>query len=271
MKRNGIMRSLLFCCWLAGLLLLNACYEEQEGCLDPEAVNYEVSADINGGCVYPALSFSVDHQWGDSLFSYDSLYRDVEGDTFQIRFMGLFVRELEVDTGGAWVRANTSQREWPLKRGLTQTAGERIGLIESRNFSSEWGRLSYLGAFDEFRMRLGLRELDQVDRDAIDSEHPLNLRSQMYDTLDQEYVGWAFSFRTDTSADAELRWVRAETEWSMSFSQAFMGEWLPGENSDLEFELDYEVLLENFRINASEAEMRNAINAQWQAALRLRE
>jgi|GEM_PF-1211435 len=265
------MRKLMFCCWIIGLLLLHACYEEQEGCLDPVAVNYDVSADFNGGCTYPALSFSVDHQWGDSLFSYDSLYRDVEGDTFQIRFIGLFVRELAVDTGTAWVRANATDRDWPLRTGSTRTEGERIGLIESRNFSTQWGRLSYLGAFEEFRMTLGLGALDQVDPGSIDSEHPLNLRSQMYDTLNKRYVGWAMSFRTDTSADAELQWVRSENEWVMNWTQSFIGEWLPGENSQLEFELDYELLLANFRIDATESERRNAVNDQWQAALRLRE
>jgi hypothetical protein len=57
----------------------------------------------------------------------------------------------------------------------------------------------------------------------------------------------------------------------MNWTQSFIGEWLPGENSQLEFELDYELLLANFRIDATESERRNAVNDQWQAALRLRE
>jgi hypothetical protein len=70
---------LAFCC----LVLFCSCYEEREGCLDPAAVNYVVSADINADCNYPRLSFSVSHVWGDSIYSPDSFYYDADSTPYQ--------------------------------------------------------------------------------------------------------------------------------------------------------------------------------------------
>jgi hypothetical protein len=51
---------------------LMACLEKEEGCLDPNALNLDVTADVNANCDYPSIRFNVSHRWirpmeGDSL------------------------------------------------------------------------------------------------------------------------------------------------------------------------------------------------------------
>lgn len=260
--------------WLlgfVGLVLAVGCYEEQEGCLDPVAVNYDVSADINADCEYPRLSFSVDHRWGEETYSPDSFYTDAVGDTFQLRFFGLFVRELAVDTGLNWTLLNPTERNWRLINNAMITETEAIGFIQAQNLQSNWGLLDFLGSFDGLRMQLGLGPLETVDPAEVSSNHPLNIRSQMYDTLEQAYYGWVLRYRTDTASGTPIRQITSAPGQEIEWSQSVSGTFPPAVNSSLVFELDYAELLGEFRIDDSTADIRSAINERWEQSLILRE
>jgi len=258
---------------LASLVLLHTwgCYEEQEGCLDPMAVNYDVSADINADCVYPTLSFSVDHRWGEQIYSPDSFYRDAAGNPFQLLFFGLFVRELEVDTGTAWASLNSSRRDWLLVNNAIVDAPAPVGFIQARYFKNDWGELEFFGAYDSVRMQLGLGSIETADPLQLSESHPLNIRPQMYDTSEQKYYGWVLRFRTDTASGTPIRQLTSLPEEQVEWSQAADGTFIPATNASLIFSLDYAVLLRDFRADNLPFYNRTAINGQWSQALTLRD
>jgi len=247
------------------------CYEEQEGCLDPMATNYDVSADINANCQYPSFSFSVDHRWGDDLFSMDSFYTDAAGNSFQILFFGLFVRDIEVDTGMGWVLLNASKQEWSLINNANLEASDPIGFIQARNFENSWGELDYFGVFDSVRMQLGLGPLEDVDPNLLREDHPLNQNSQMYDTTNQSYYGWVLRYRADTASGTPIHQVSSTKGQRISWSQQATGDIMTAENKSFIFELNYELLFGNFRIDNLPFNNRSAINENWSTALILRE
>ena len=47
---------------------LTGCYEERSGCLDPDAADYDLQADVAcpDCCTYPELSVRVSSAWGDT-------------------------------------------------------------------------------------------------------------------------------------------------------------------------------------------------------------
>jgi len=252
------------------LVLFCSCYEEQEGCLDPAAVNYVVSADINADCEYPSLSFSVSHVWGDSIYSPDSFYYDADSTPYQIRFLGLFVRELEVDTGLRWTLLNPKLRTWPLQRQDLVETTEAVGFIQSRNFETDWGQLDFLGVFQGIRLTIGLGPLETVDPNALESNHPLNIRPQMFDTLSERYHGWVFQYRTDTAEAAEVFRLKSLPQQEISWMQSVEGRFPPAVNSQIFFDLDYQALFSDFRVADSPDRQRQVINENWSEALTVR-
>ena len=49
-------------------LLFCGCYESEEGCLDPLAKNYDVSADEAGPCNYPDLTMELNQVYDTLIF-----------------------------------------------------------------------------------------------------------------------------------------------------------------------------------------------------------
>ena len=68
---------------------LTGCYEERSGCLDPDAADYDLQADVAcpDCCTYPELSVRVSSAWGDTTVVVGNTYTDGGGNPFQlIRF-----------------------------------------------------------------------------------------------------------------------------------------------------------------------------------------
>ncbi len=100
------------------LVMLFACKEPVEGCLDVDAVNYNVLADdpCEDCCTYPVLEVQFNHQYDTLLFSYDSIYNFAGSDAqfekvvyylsdFQLRsstdsFEVIDTRDLDLLSGG---------------------------------------------------------------------------------------------------------------------------------------------------------------------------
>ena len=74
--------------WLAlmSMVFLSSCYEEQEGCLDLLAANYNAAADkdCDGCCTYPSLRVGLVNQWNDQNFILNDTFTNLQGQSFII-------------------------------------------------------------------------------------------------------------------------------------------------------------------------------------------
>lgn len=92
---------------LSLLLLLTACYEPAEGCLNRRAANFDLDADsaCDGCCTFPQLTLRFESVWptpdGDRLFSPDSIYYDATGQPFRLRRLRFYWSEVAVLRVGA--------------------------------------------------------------------------------------------------------------------------------------------------------------------------
>ncbi|MBK7223607.1 MAG: hypothetical protein IPH94_20580 [Saprospiraceae bacterium] len=82
------MASKLLYGWLAMMTIVSlaSCYEEQDGCLDLLAANYNAAADkeCEGCCTYPSLRVSLVNQWNDRNFILNDTFTNLQGQSFII-------------------------------------------------------------------------------------------------------------------------------------------------------------------------------------------
>ena len=111
----------LFC--LLTIVLLSACYEPTEGCLDVRATNFNLDADEACGdcCTFPTLSLQFSNLW-----SYDDTIVSLRLDTFY------------VDAVGNPFRFERIRFYWSDLR-LVTAAGEELRLIDSLDLSIAQG------------------------------------------------------------------------------------------------------------------------------------
>lgn len=84
-------------------LLLTACYEDVNDCLDLDATNFNILADegCSDCCTFPSLSIEVARMWGDTTFLLTDTLSDGAGNDFKLIRFRVYLTELElVGLGG---------------------------------------------------------------------------------------------------------------------------------------------------------------------------
>ena len=269
-----IMRSWLF---LPIILLLSACYEPKEGCLDIEATNYDVSADdmCPKCCTYPKLSVQVLHYVvspanPDSVFTmkYATKYQGLL-DSNQFFFLDrgrFFISNVKlIRDSGEEVGVKDSVL-------LPRIFGDSI-LVEN-NFSkhdrdilqaASLGIVRTVGMFSGVKFTLGVPQivLDEVQVDSIKTG-ALFVRNDTlsYDSL-TGIIPTRFILRPDTLADMpkiDFRF-KEPREITLLFAQPVVIE--RGFNIKLVLGFNYSILLKDVDFkNDDAAIIRTKIDSQ---------
>ena len=181
------------------LLFLTSCYEDREGCLDINATNFNVEADIAcvDCCTYPALQLDFQHKvvLADTVLnlSYvDSTYRDGFGNPFRISNIQYYLSGFHlIRTGGDTLQvADTLQ--------ITKSDGETITikddflLVNPGVFGFEsLGTFRTEGDYAGIGFNFGIGPVaNQLDTTYFEEDHPLSAQNpNMY--LGNE--GYAFA------------------------------------------------------------------------------
>lgn len=196
------------------LLLAGACYEPIEGCLDVDAVNYDVAADRNDAalCNYPELRLAFQHLYakGDTAYRLgllDSVYYDQQGQPFRINTVRYYLSNIHLvfADGSEEELEESIEIEIPQAGGgiLRRTIEDNFALVSprvSRNYIL--GQLRRAGEVQEIRFFLGLQGLaNQALPPSFPDNHPLRLvDSTLYFNLDSGYVFQYIEIFRDTIA-----------------------------------------------------------------------
>ncbi len=84
--------------FIGWIIILNSCYESKEGCLDPLSSNYDVSSDndCTDCCIYPSISWKLDHQNGDiTLILGDTIFNNLN-DSFLVLDQKFYISGVSV-------------------------------------------------------------------------------------------------------------------------------------------------------------------------------
>lgn len=196
------------------LLFLTSCYEEQDGCLDLNATNYDVTADNvcpDDCCTYPSLNLSFRHlivptDDPDTSFflRYNTFYPtyDTPLDTFTIERIRYFLSNIRL------VRPS-GEEVFILDSITVNIEGESVQIEDSfakvdRDIAQtvNVGTIITEGAFDRIRFNVGLDSfLLKTDPTSVPSTSQLNVSNDtlLYmDTINVTYLSSLVVFNRDT-------------------------------------------------------------------------
>lgn len=258
MKRSTNKLSLIA---LLFALLVSACYERTEGCLDVRATNYNVRADdpCEDCCTFPTLSISVLHRIAaegnpDSLVTFNInrplALSNHPDELFQFTRIQLYLSNIEFLHQGRVFAITDTIRLWLAQGGGFQPADltNDFQRIEPSFSSATLGSLEYVGPVDLIRFTIGLAQpIAQLDQTRIPNNHPLAIAA---DSVNYEpdfgLVSAQVALLRDTVPGADSLGIRSFQPVTLGVPVEFDIE--PGFNVRLQFRALYHELLQGANI-----------------------
>lgn len=215
--------------WFFILLIffLTSCYENQEGCQDIFAENFDASADdpCADCCIYPSLSLSISHRI-DTL-DYSPIYKlyNGMGDSFHIISAGLLISEYELLQSTGTIRTSDRKDFAFSNSNETTNLHDDFTSIIAGSTTATIGDHKSIGAVESVKLELGLSANNSaILADGLQDTHPLGAGSTFrigvdtlisgfievyYDTLARDTVRYtlppvlAHTFLADTAFTIE--------------------------------------------------------------------
>ncbi|MDF1698462.1 MAG: hypothetical protein P1U56_21605 [Saprospiraceae bacterium] len=190
MNQSSLFNVIYFCIVALLLTHVTSCYSPVEGCLDPEATNYSITADndCDDCCVYPELSTSIFHENLDTTFILgDTIINDFEQQISLVDFVYLL--------SDFQVYSEDSVYEVTDVVSLIGSDGELIVKddiirVTRDDFTFEIGTAIFDGNVNQFSFKVGLSTALNENRfsEVIDG-HPLTTDPDtLYDDITETYV-----------------------------------------------------------------------------------
>lgn len=171
----------IFICLLAVIGIFTSCLEEQSGCIDSRASNYDVSADdpCDDCCNYPSIKITFRHVFDTLNFSTSSVYEDSFGNDYQLQDFAYFISSPAlVDSEGTEYPALEKIEAICLSgtSELTDSIPAQVGLVNSITEVLTFDRFPASGGFEELRFQIGLGVCtNHVDTNSIEEDNLLRL------------------------------------------------------------------------------------------------
>ncbi|MCW5924264.1 MAG: hypothetical protein KIS77_18220 [Saprospiraceae bacterium] len=154
------MSRISFAVILVAVLLLPACFEPKEGCLDIEATNFDAAADRNCCCQYPRLRLETVQRFDTLQYLPDSLYQNDAGQIFRIKSVVFYLSEFELfQDNGLFAVSDTVQLFTYAPTGgdtLKETFIKDFLLVRRTPVDNPVGEFQPTGVFERVKVRLGL-------------------------------------------------------------------------------------------------------------------
>lgn len=173
------------------VLILPACYEPQEGCLDPLAKNYDVSADEAGTCNYPSLIIDIEQIY-DSLTFFPGRPLPAGGvDSIKIDTFQCLLSAFSLLDRDGMREYTTSRRTIDQQDGSALNVRDDLIAMKASRSSYTVGRFAKPGEYDSLRFQAGLPAAwKKVDLNSLPGAHPLNNVSKL--ALDEDRSNHAY-------------------------------------------------------------------------------
>lgn len=188
--------------FITSFFILIACYENKEGCLDINATNFDVSADISCDdcCNYPLLRINVLHRIKDAQL--DTFYNLVIDQAitldsihfFNVKNIRYYISDVKLKRAdGTLVGVNNE-----IELSVTPPNADTIPFFQEDNFAlisrrtprnNNIGTLSQNGDFVGVQFKIGLAEnINQTNPNLVPLTHPLHITGEMYDKASSKYI-----------------------------------------------------------------------------------
>ena len=263
-------------------VLLLGCYEDREGCLDRQAVNFDLDADV--GCIdccqYPVLRVSFAHRWEEEAFGLaPRVYLDGQGNPFRIKRIRYYWSNLELIETGGQVRTVTDSIAVRIVTETGDTVSQRLSdnyvLVDPSNPQSRiLGTFPYAGSYARLRAVFGL---DSVANRAVPislpQRHPLAPQVDgQHISTEEGYMFARIEYYPDTlSSSALVTLVVGGSAGRQPLLMDFPASMTLGSGYDalLEIEANYARWFEQIDVRADTATVRQQLETHFSSAFKV--
>ena len=194
--------------WVVLLIVLSlvGCYDDKEGCLDPNAVNFDVSADKDCCCQYPALTLNVSWKENDTTFlSLNKVFLDDAQQPYKLLGVRFYLSHLEaVDVNQNAVDVNGESEKWVYGAGNVPEkakVSDNVLLIKQTQADYKLGTFKRPGTYQGIRLDIGLdAQQNAVIPDSLSGENVLGFKPDSMWVAPKMYIQQQWIVMTDTSS-----------------------------------------------------------------------
>ncbi len=243
------------------IILLTSCGAEEEGCLDIQATNFNVSSDVACGdcCTYPTLSMRINHIKNDSLtFDLNEVYLDNSNIPFTVNSVQFYVSELELIKTNGETATVSDQITVTLNDNSIVDLTDNLALY-TKNIGSytedNFGSIQTTGVFSKVRFYVGLNNpTNQTLPASVTDEHPLATQTEsMYWNATDGYIFNKIGIQTDTSDATITTYEIGTTGNQVLIELDYPISVVAGFDVALNIDLDYGKLLEGINFQSDDA------------------
>lgn len=246
-------RFILYCLYIYALA---GCYTRKEGCLDTLATNYDVTADdacINSCCLYPRLTLTLLHQWGDSVLSPSDMLVNEAGQYFRLTDVRCYVSSVSLHNRSG----STNQTVTFLSRTDGQTVPDDFLLLRLADKTLTGPQFRMYGETDSITIQTGLtEEIADASWETLPETHVLSPKNQLKTRdnalasliikvtlmrIGQEDLPLSFALKAGIHSEKTVFPIALTTK--------------KGDNIPIPFHLDYSALLKNVDFTKKEEEV----------------
>ncbi len=227
-------------------LIFISCAQDQEGCLDIEAANLDITADkaCTSCCTYPNLNLSFNHKIAlenDTVnFQLGQGYTNDVFDTFAIQNIQFYLSNVSLIRGdGTKIGVIDTMSFYVQNQSMPEQLIDDFQLVNRNTFTYNIGSLKTSGDFIGIEFLVGLDEsANNIIPDSITSDHVLAIQTEtMYDEPNQSYIFNTFEIIPDTSQQDLTKTYNLNTASLVELSKDFTMS--KGGNLTLQFQIDY--------------------------------
>lgn len=252
MRINRSSKSLKLAALLLVVLSLSACYTRTEGCLDPDATNYDVTADdeCDDCCTYPQLSVLMSQVFGDVGYSRTDTVMNDLGEEFVIEDVQTYLSELYlIDESNRSFRISETIDYTDALGDLKQLADDII-LVTPNAFGYDLGTFVNEETYNRIHIRIGVPAvIDEAQSFLVDNLHPLAVAGDSLFVSDQnKFVKTRILLRQIGVHDVADTLQITDPEWSYSLGNFEINQ-DRGSSLNLNLKIDYKELISEIDYN----------------------
>jgi hypothetical protein len=259
--RNLATRSIIALVSLC-LLCLTSCKEEQDGCTDITAINWEADIDksCEDCCTYPKLNLVVEHAYGDTLFKLREPYTDDSGNVFKVLSIRYYMSAFALKANGQVYKVSDSIRVSIVMddtSALTYIRNDII-LLSSGNKEYPIGTLRPNGErYDSLSLHIGVAPpFDQVLPGSVPSNHPLAPKADsMYWDRDRGYIFQRLLIIPDTMLRDTVLLEIGGADLLQAITLPYGETTKPGFDVDIPLKVDYQLWFKGINFATDTPEM----------------
>ena len=159
------MNRLYFICFsfLLIILTLISCLESKEGCLEPNATNFDIEANSNCCCVFPKLTLN-------HTISYNG--QNIRSGTKFVYLLDTIVIDTMAFFTSNWILHN-GHDEFRVREIVGDGQVDDLSIVDIVSTNEEIGTFDYYGTFDSLSYQIGVQDFwNNIDTNELSTDHP---------------------------------------------------------------------------------------------------